>query len=332
MNDYRRSRFRRRVVLPAVFVLGLAASMLYSSYRRDIAAAQTRVSSGSQTVNTPCGPIEYAVAGEGPPVLIIHGAGGGFDQGLDFGRPILEHGFKVIAPSRFGYLRTPLPADASPMAQADAHACLLEALKLDKLPVFGGSAGAPSAMQLCLRHPERCSAMILGVPLAYSDRPAGTPPPQPPAFTEFLINFILRSDFVFWAISHLGRDTTIKTILATPPADVANASPDEQARVAQVLDHIEPISAREKGLRNDSAIAHSLPRYDLERFAVPTLVFSVEDDLFNTYPGARYTADHIRGARFVGYRSGGHLWVGHQQELWAEVANFLKTAATTRPQ
>lgn len=51
---------------------------------------------------------------------------------------------------------------------------------------------------------------------------------------------------------------------------------------------------------------------------------SVEDDLYNTYPGARYTAAHIRGAQFVGYATGGHLWVGHQKEVWSEVMRFLK--------
>ena len=57
-----------------------------SSYRNDLAAAERRVASGSQVVNTPCGPIEYAVEGKGTPVLAVHGAGGGFDQGLEFGR------------------------------------------------------------------------------------------------------------------------------------------------------------------------------------------------------------------------------------------------------
>jgi hypothetical protein len=50
---------------------------------------------------------------------------------------------------------------------------------------------------------------------------------------------------------------------------------------------------------------------------------SVEDDLFNTYAGARYTAEHIRGARFIGYPTGGHLWVGPQKEVWSEVMTFL---------
>src|SRR5919108_2301706 len=101
--------------------------------------------------------------GVGSPVFVIHRAGGGFDQGLEFTRPLIGNGFRVIAPSSFGYLRTPLPQNTSPEAQADARACLLDVLKLDKVAVFGGPAGAPSAMQLCLRHPERCSAMILGV-------------------------------------------------------------------------------------------------------------------------------------------------------------------------
>ena len=54
---------------------------------------------------------------------------------------------------------------------------------------------------------------------------------------------------------------------------------------------------------------------------------SVEDDLFGTYDGARYSADHIPGARFIGYPSGGHLWVGHHGEIMAEIASFLKDAA-----
>ena len=47
----------------------------------------------------------------------------------------------MIAMSRFGYLRTPMPADASPEAQADAHVCLLDALGIGKTAAMGGSAG-----------------------------------------------------------------------------------------------------------------------------------------------------------------------------------------------
>lgn len=304
--------------------LAVAGALVYHRYRRDLKAARARVSSGSKLVNTASGMIEYADVGAGAPVLVIHGAGGGFDQGLEFARPLIDAGFRVIAPSRFGYLRTPLPQDASPMAQADAHASLLDALQLEKVAVLGVSAGAPSAMQLCLRHPSRCSALVLAVPLVYSGAPAGAPPS---AVRSFLINTAVSSDFIFWVMSKLARNTMFKTVLGIPPEDVKQAGAEEQARVAEVLDHIEPISLRKKGLQNESAIAQSLQRYDLEHLQVPTLVSSVEDCLYNTYPGARYTAENIPGARFLGYRTGGHLAVGHETELWSEVRQFLQAAA-----
>jgi pimeloyl-ACP methyl ester carboxylesterase len=319
---------RRALLVLAALAVALAG-LVWFLYRRDIGAARTRISSGSKVINTPCGLIEYADVGTGPAVLAIHGAGGGFDQSLDLAKDFLDPGYRVIAPSRFGYLRTPLPADASPIAQADAHACLLDALKLQKVIVIGGSMGAPSSMQFCLRYPERCSALVLLFPIAFAPRPTKEPPSQPTALAQFLMNTMLRSDFAFWSASKLSRDTVMNTIGATPPADFKNAAPDEQARVLAVLRNIEPISQREKGLRNDAKVARTVPRYDLEQIAVPTLVIAAEDDLFGTFKGGSYTAEHIPGARFVGYLTGGHLLVGHGSDVRRELSEFLRVHTTT---
>jgi hypothetical protein len=62
-----------------------------------------------------------AEKGSGIPLLSIHGAGGGYDQGLANAAGFVGAGFRIIAPSRFGYLGTPVPPDISPAAQADAH-------------------------------------------------------------------------------------------------------------------------------------------------------------------------------------------------------------------
>ncbi|HUM03352.1 MAG TPA: alpha/beta hydrolase, partial [Thermoanaerobaculia bacterium] len=280
---------------------------------------------------TPGGPIEYGLAGDGPPVLAVHGAGGGFDQGLEIADPLVRIGFRVVAMSRFGYLQAPLPVDASPAAQADAYACLLDALDIQRVAVVGASAGAPSSMQFALRHPDRTAALVLLVPAAYptqvEQRPGGAVPKRIPAALKLLFDAALKSDFLFWAASRIARTAMLQAILGTPASVVRNASAEERARIAGVLDHVQPLSRRRLGLLNDVSIVPSLPRYELERIAAPTLILGMADCLYGTYPGARYSAEHIPRARFISFSNGGHLWVGHQKEVMAEIAGFLRDAA-----
>lgn len=323
---------RRRLVGACLSLMGAGFSGLaWFKYRRDIQRARERISAGSRIAETPCGPIEYAQAGDGPPVLVVHGAGGGFDQAMFLAEPLVESGLRVIAVSRFGYLRTPLPADPSATAQADAHACLLDALGIPRVAVLGASAGAPSSMQFALRHPERTAALVLLVPAAYPAHIASTSrgamPRRTTPETAFLFDTALKSDFFFWLAPRIARRTVLRGILATPPSVVEQASAAERARVAGVLARILPVRPRRLGLLNDAAITSSLPRYDLERIVAPTFIMSVADDLFGTYDGARYSAEHIPHARFTGYPRGGHLWVGHHEELMAEIARFVRSAA-----
>lgn len=317
------SKFHRNTL----YVLGglvIGALLLaYFRFRQDIDAAHDRIAiAGSQVVNTPCGLIEYAVSGTGSPLLIVHGAGGGFDQGLEAGRPLIDRGFQMIAMSRFGYLRTPLPVDASPMAQADAHACLLDALNLQTVFVVGASMGAPSTIQLCIRHPKRCAAMVLLVPMSFSPSMESDPLEKPSAIVQFLANATLKSDLIFWLGTKISRATLTEMLLATPYVEVENASETEQERASRLLDNILPISQRVAGVTNDSST--DLSRYALEQITTPTLVLSTETDLFGTFEHGRYTAEKISGARFLGYPTGGHVWVGRDEEVWPEIAAFLE--------
>ncbi len=293
------------------------------TYHRDIQHARERIATGSHIAETQCGPIEYAITGDGPPLLVAHGAGGGFDQGLDLAGALAERGFRVIAVSRFGYLQTPLPADASAAAQADAYACLLDALDIPRAAVLGASAGSPSSVQFAIRHPDRLTALVLLVPALYVPRDDDAPSVHAPPGLEFLFETALKSDFLFWAAIRLARDTMLKTVLATPPERVAEASAAEQARVAKFLEHLLPVTPRRLGLMNDAAVLKNIARYELERVSAPTLIVSAEDDLFGIFDVARYTASEIPGSRFIAYPEGGHLLVGHDQEVMAEIEAFL---------
>jgi pimeloyl-ACP methyl ester carboxylesterase len=322
-----RSRPRRRVLLVATTVVVGLGGLAYAAYRPALDRARARISTGSRIAQTRCGPIEYAETGAGPPVLVSHGAGGGFDQGLDLAAGLAQTGFRVIAPSRFGYLRTPLPADASAEAQADAYACLLDALNVRDAAIMGVSAGGPSALQFALRFPDRTRTLVLLVPAVYAPRPTEEAPARASRATLRLLDAALRSDFLFWAGSKVAHRAYVRTILGTPPDVVANAPPEERARVEAVLDHILPVSPRRAGLLNDASIVASLPRYEVEKIAAPTLAISTADDGYHTFAGARYTAEHVPNARFIGYPSGGHMLVGRDAAAAAEIVAFLRQTA-----
>lgn len=306
-------------------VTGLLAAgagvLTYSAYRKDIEEARRRISTGRQFFESTCGPIEFAESGNGPAVLVSHGAGGGFDQALDLGRAFLGDGYRIIAPSRFGYLGTPVPQDPSAEAQADVHLQLLDALKLDAFAVIGVSAGAPSAMQLCLRHPERCSALALIVPGAYApDRPGSR---GPSAFFATVLDAISSSDALFWMASRVARPTLLRTILGTPVRDYRDAPESLRKGVDDMLRSLLPISSRFEGIRNDALVVSHLDRYPLESLRVPTLVISAADDLYDTYESGLYSAEHIPEGKFVGFRTGGHLLLGHEKAAREEVTNFF---------
>jgi 2-hydroxy-6-oxonona-2,4-dienedioate hydrolase len=313
-----------RWLAASVTVLAIAVLWIAWRFNSDIQAAQARAAQGSMLVNTRCGPIEYQEAGVGPPLLMVHGSGGGHDQGMAFAGNLVQRGIRVIAVSRFGYLRTPMRVDSSPAAQADAHACLLDALGVPKAVVAGGSAGGPSALQMAIRHPNRVSALVLLVPLAY--KPTTTADSAKPLapWSEAMLMRLIGSDFLFWAGLHLARDQVIRYVVATPPEQVSAASPQERARINAMLDHILPVSQRAAGLRSDSVLGKSLGPSELSSVRAPTLIVSVRDDGFGTYASAEYTAREIKGAKFVGFEQGGHVWVGHNDEVMEQVSSLVR--------
>jgi 2-hydroxy-6-oxonona-2,4-dienedioate hydrolase len=307
-------------------LLGFGASVLigggyvWSRFRRAVSAADRRVAGRSSTMTTPFGTLEYAIAGSGPPLLMIHGTGGGFDQGLRFAEALKRLGHQIIAPSRFGYLRSDFPADPSPANQADALAALLDHLAIDRLAVAGGSAGALSATAFALRHPDRCSALVLLVPAANVD---GSDPVAMSTLQETAVHTLLTSDFAYWSALNTAPETLIGTLLATDPALLTTVSRAERARAFAILADIMPIGARAEGMLNDARQAGHPAAMDFSQLRMPVLLISAEDDRFGTAATARKIAAVLPQAELTILPDGGHVWLGHDREVAERMHRFL---------
>lgn len=311
-------------VLVAVLAAALvvAAIVLAADYRRELRAQQARVQAGSRLQPTACGPVELAETGppQGPVLLVLHGSGGGFDQGLALAADFAPPGWRILAPSRFGYLRTPWPADPSAEGQADHLACLLDALGIARVAVMGVSAGGVPALHFAVRHLQRLQALVLVVPAVYRPDPAV----PLPGWALRLLDATVSADLPFWLLARLAPQTARRLVLATPPAAYAAAPPEEQRRADAMLAQIQPVSRRRLGLLNDSRLTTGAARVALESIRVPTLCISAQDDGFGTFASAQYSAAHIPGARFVGFEQGGHLLLGHREAVRQAIAGLLQ--------
>lgn len=312
----------RSVVAALIAAGGLAGFAIYWQYQTEMRAIRQRLEAGSQVVNTACGPVEYAAWGEGEPVLIFHATGGSYDQALLMARMYLGAGYRSIAPSRFGHLRTPQAADHSAEAQADMFACLLDALKIEKASLLGMSAGSPIAIQFALRHPERTQSLVLLSSAAYIPPEAHVERKMP--VPDFVYNTLFGSDFLFWAVVRYAGSTLEASFGATPELQ-ASLAPEEKASLDEMIEGMLPIRMHTAGLVNDGEIADKsfVTVYPLEQIQVPALVVAAKDDTVAVPAGSVYTAGHIPGARLVMYDTGGHALLGHQAEIRSMVQAFL---------
>jgi pimeloyl-ACP methyl ester carboxylesterase len=298
------------------------AGATFLVYWSELRSTRARLVAGSRIAPTRHGPIEYTVRGHGPPVLVVHGAGGGYDQGVHFARALGGDASRCIIPSRFGYLRSPLPADASPAAQADAFADLLDTLGIERVALLAMSGGVPPSLQFALRHPERTSALVLISSAPYTPLTADQKLPVP----IWVYHALFRSDFPFWLIHKVAR-ARMETMFDVTPALRAAMSPEERAMVTGMVDAFQPVTQRMDGVRNEGAAIDPRAGQRVEAIDSPTLVVHARDDHINPYGVGAYTAEHIPGAEFMSLATGGHLLLGHHAEVRARAAAFLREHA-----
>ena len=316
-----RASFRYAVLLAIVVVVGLVVfvALTYPRFQADVQPNWERLLSESDVVSTEeFRDIEYAVQGEGLPVLLVHGAGGGYDQGLLIGENYVGVGHRLIAPSRFGYLRSSIPEDGSPAAQADAYAALLDALGVERVGVVAFSDGGPSGLQFVLRHPERCEALVM-----ISAKSQTAPPDS--LLQGLVFERVFRSDYLFWLITEYARPFLLAMFGVS--GEVQEQIPTRSKQLAsEVVESMNPISLRQDGIYHDRDTLTVLPQdeFRLEQITVPTLVVHAVDDGLQPYSHGENTATKVPDAEFLSYEQGGHLLLLQLDEVREKMATFYE--------
>ena len=311
------------LIIAAVIICAivLLVGLTYPEYHDAMTETQQQLNANSHILETEYGDIEYSVQGEGTPVLMIHGAGGGYDQGLWLGKVFFGNDYRFISVSRYGYLRTPVPENASVKMQSDSYTPLLDHLSVDEAIIVGVSAGGPSATQFANDHPERSSALILISAVSMGPAPGD----KAPMYVN-VIHAIQQSDYAYWLVTRFFQPTILE--LMGIPTDVYETFSPEQKELAQeMLDVMHPMSQRYAGTINDEKMIKS---YDVPtaNLRAPTLIIHAKDDVLVSYEHAENAHTKIPQSQLVLYDTGGHGMLSQLDDARVLVNDFLLASAS----
>lgn len=298
----------------------VAIGWAYTSDMRTIAA---RLEAGAQVVQTAFGPVAFATGGQGAPVLVIHGAGGGHDQGRLMAEAFLPEGQRWIAPSRFGYPGSAMPEDGSTAAQADALAQMLDALGLDRVSVAAMSGGAPPALHFAQRHPERTEALVLLslAPFAPLDAEEQDLP-----IPIWLYDALFATDLPLWALSRLAPGA-LAPIFDARPELTAQMTATEAAFLVAMIAAFLPVTQRRMGLANEGAAIDPAAALDLGAIVAPALIVHASDDRITPLTTASFAAERLPQVETLFFDTGGHLLLGHHAAVKDRIGDFLAAHA-----
>jgi 3-oxoadipate enol-lactonase len=108
--------------------------------------------------------LDGEIAGDGPPVVLLHGLSATRRNVVQGSRALLRRGYRLIAYDARGHgASSPAPSYTYPDLIEDLEAVLAEQ-GIDRVALVGSSMGAATAMAFAMRHPDRAAAVVQVTP------------------------------------------------------------------------------------------------------------------------------------------------------------------------
>ena len=256
----------------------------------------------AKTISLSYGDMSYVDKGNGEVILSVHGIFGGYDQAFDTCKDFAS-GYRILAPSRFGYLGSDMLGSGTPAEQAIAYAELLDRLGIDKVYLLATSAGGSIAIRFALDYPERTKGLIL---YCSAMPPAAKPANYaeyagPPAF--------LCNDYAMFLMNPL-----FEPVMGMDASTIYGMLPVRERKAGVILD---------ASITNPD-MARNYDSYIIEDLQVPTLILHAKDDKLASYADVEKAWDRFPNSTLVSFETGGHLMVGHEEEVKDAVMAFVK--------
>lgn len=322
-------RRAKRIAVFGIVLLVAIYVVTWLTYQISIWRLDNRLNAGSELVMTERGPIEISSLGEGPSILVLHGTPGGYDQGVMMGERFAPAGFRVLAVSRPGYLRTPGEPGQTMDEQVAVYAALLDELGIDNVAVVGGSGGGPSAFAFARRHPERVWALTHMIGLACC-LPTDAAHVVSPSVAQRVLTFLFDEHFIQWVMLHATQRFPEYLLLSEGFGMV-----NEDSRL-RIVDDEQKLANfhrmlwtgftrnREPGRQIDIPLFIELDQSGAENIRVPSFFVHGNDDSNAPYEDARALADRIPDAEFLTIEDGDHwAFLSRPEDVIDPVVEFL---------
>ncbi len=263
-----------------------------------------------ETVDTEEGRIEYSETGAGKPVLFLHGGHSNcretlFHKGFDTSK------YRLITPSRPGYGKTPLNETTTPRKTADRVVSLLNHLGIDKVVVYGISAGGLTSLEIAANYPDRVEKLIMAsaVSRKWLDKNGRV-------YRSAKLLFNPRSEKIVWGMIRMLSKTFPDMIAKSfyPQFTTNRLHKLKRDDVNELLSAFRHYSSQ-TGFMSD--IDHDIADDVITRVTCPTLVIHSKNDNSVPFEHALHADKMIKKSELVGLdNEWGHLfWIGSDSEV-----------------